>query len=91
MNSILEQLYNGEIYPYSKFQTTIEQFKADRSRAFERYSAFEEKLPEDLLPEFEQLIDAYFDLLPFELEQNFIDGFRIGTRLMAEVFCAPCE
>lgn len=27
MEKILEQLYKGEIYPYSTFQTTIEEFK----------------------------------------------------------------
>ena len=91
MKSILEQLYNGEMYPYSTFKTTIEQFKVDRDKAFETYSLFLEKLPEDLKDDFVKLIDAHLDLLPFELEQNFIDGFRIGVRMMSEVFSAPLE
>lgn len=91
MKSILEQLYNEEIYPYSTFKTTIEQFKVDRDKAFKTYSLFLEKLPEDLKDEFVKLIDNHLDLLPLELEQNFIDGFRIDIRMMSEVFSAPLE
>ena len=35
------------------------------------------------------MIDSHVDLLPFELEQSFIDGFRIGVRMMVEVYAAP--
>lgn len=48
---------------------------------------FRSKLPDDMKDEFESLMDSHLDLLPLELEQNFIDGFRIGARMMAEVFC----
>lgn len=89
MENILEQLYKGELYPYSKFQTTIEEFKENREKAFASYSVFLEKLPPDLKDEFAQLIDKYLDLLPLELQQNFIDGFRIGARMMTEVFLSP--
>lgn len=91
MKSILEQLYNGEIYPYLTFKTTIEQYKVERDKAFQSYSIFLEKLPEDLKEEFVKLIDDHLDLLPFELEQSFIDGFRIGVRLMSEAFSVPFE
>lgn len=89
MDKILEQLYNGELYPYYKFQTTIEVFKINRDKAFKSYSAFIAKLPEELKDEFDQLIDSHLDLLPLELENNFIDGFCIGVRMMAEVYAAP--
>lgn len=89
MKKILEQLYKGELYPYSKFQTTIEQFKINRNEAFKSYSIFLEKLPEELKNEFDELIDSHLELLLLELEQNFIDGFRIGAQIMAEVYAAP--
>jgi len=89
MEKILEQLYKGEIYPYSTFQTTIEEFKENRDKAFTSYSSFLEKLPDGLKDEFIQLIDTHLDLLPYELEQNFIEGFRIGARMMTEVFQSP--
>lgn len=89
MKSILEQLYQGECYPYSAFKTTIERFKEDRNQAFQSYSTFLEKLPEHLKDEFIHLIDQHLDLLPLDLEQNFIDGFRMGTRMMIEVFSDP--
>ena len=40
MEKMLEQLYKGELYPYSKFQTTIEDFKVNRDKAFKSYSVF---------------------------------------------------
>lgn len=89
MKNILTQLYNGELYPYSKFSTTIEQFKKDRNKAFQSYSLFLAKLPDDLKDEFIKLIDNQLELLPMELEQNFIDGFCIATRIMIEVFSNP--
>ncbi|MGL6200456.1 MAG: DUF6809 family protein [Lachnospiraceae bacterium] len=89
MEKILEQLYKGELYPYSTFQTTIEDFKENRDKAFASYSSFLEKLPDNFKEEFVQLIDTHLDLLPYELEQNFIDGFRIGARMMTEVFQSP--
>jgi len=91
MEKILEQLYKGELYPYSKFQTTIELFKINRNKAFKSYSIFLEKLPEELKNEFEELIDSHLELLPLELEQNFIDGFRIGAQIMAEVYASPID
>lgn len=88
MKNILEQLYNGELSPYSKFQTTIDDFKVNQNKAFESYSVFTKKLPEELKDEFDELIDSHLDLLPLELEQNSIAGFRMGVRMMAEVFSA---
>ncbi|MFR2503451.1 MAG: DUF6809 family protein [Coprobacillus cateniformis] len=37
------------------------------------------------------MIDSHLELLPLELEQNFIDGFRIGTQIMAEVYASPID
>lgn len=54
-------------------------------------SVFIEKLPDELKDEFDELIDSHLDLLPLELEQNFIDGFRIGVRMMTEVYAAPLD
>ena len=87
MERMLEQLYKGELYPYSKFQTTIEDFKVNRDKAFQSYSAFVEKLPD----EFDQLMASHLDLLPLELQQTFIDGFRIVARMMTEVYNDPLD
>lgn len=91
MKKVLEQLYNGELYPYSKFQTIIEEYQENRNKAFRSYSIFIEKLPDNLKKEFQELIDAHIGLMPYEMEQNFIDGFRIGVRMMTEVFITPTD
>ena len=89
MDSVLEKLYKGELYPYSMYQPTIEEFKLNREQAFSSYTDFLAKLPEDLKDEFITFVDQNLNLFPLELEQNFIDGFRIGARMMTEVFLSP--
>ena len=91
MKKILEQLYNGELYPNSKSQITVEDFKVNRDKAFKSYSTFIEKLPEELKEEFDELIDSHLDLLSLELEQHFINGFCIGVRMMTEVYAVPFD
>lgn len=86
MERILKHLYHGTMYPYSKFKTTIDQYRSNREQAFQSYSLFLDKLPDNLKEDFNELIDSHLDLLPLELEQTFIDGFRIGVRIMTEVF-----
>lgn len=89
VKKILEQLYNGNLYPFEKFQPAIEQFKIENDNAFQAYSAFLEKLPEELKEEFQNLMDSHINLLSLELEQNFIEGFCIGARMMTEVYTTP--
>lgn len=89
MKRVLDQLYHGELYPYAEFQTTIEEYRTNRDKAFHSYSAFLEKLPEELKSEFIQVIDENLSLLPYEMEQTFIDGFSIAIRMMAEVYSTP--
>ncbi|GKI16297.1 hypothetical protein CE91St44_27820 [Oscillospiraceae bacterium] len=91
MKKVLEQIYQGELYPYLQFRPTVEHYKKNLDEAFRSYSAFLEKLPDEFQDEFKKLIDSHLDLLPLELEQNFVDGFCIGARIMAEVFFSPLE
>ena len=87
MENVLEPLYHGELYSDGKYGKTIQQLREDQNKAFRAYLHFRSKLPDDMKDGFESLMDSHLDLLPLELEQNFIDGFRIGARMMAEVFC----
>ena len=48
-------------------------------------------MPEKLKEGLDELIDFYLDLLPLELEQNFIDSFRIGNQMMLEVYITPID
>ncbi len=89
MKRILDQLYHGELYPYANFRTTIEEYSTNRDKAFHSYSTFLEKLPDELKGEFTKMIDEHLNLLPYELEQTFIDGFSIAIRMMAEVYSTP--
>jgi len=91
MESILEQLYNGELHANPNFHTIIESYKQDRNKVYKGYEQFRAKLPEDLKDEFNKLMDAHLNLFPYELKQHFIDGFQIGVRMMAEVYACSAK
>lgn len=86
MDNILKKLYNGELYPYIKCKKNMETLKNSRKKAFLAYDTFQSKLPENMKEEFTRLIKLHMDLLPLEMEQNFIDGFVTGTRLITEIY-----
>ena len=70
MEKMLEQLYKGELYPYSKFQTTIEDLKVNRDKAFKSYSVFIEKLPDEVLT--------------YKFEQDLNELIKCGERILEE-------
>ena len=85
MKSMISQFYYGEPGPHAKWKPVLEQFEIDRDKAFHSYSSFLNKLPDDLKGEFVSLIDEHLALLPDELEQSFVDGFRLGARMIIEI------
>ena len=44
------------------------------------------KLEPPLDKRFVKIMDEQLDVIPFEFSEMFIDGFKLGARMMAEVF-----
>ncbi|MBS4960274.1 MAG: hypothetical protein KHZ62_05595 [Clostridiales bacterium] len=84
--SILEQLYYGVLRPASQHTKKMKQYEIAQKNAASAYESFLTKLPENLKSEFIDTMDRQWKLLPLEDEQSFIDGFRLGIKMMAEVF-----
>lgn len=87
MNSILEQLYNGELFPAEQ-SIEMEKHKQMRHAHYKHYEDFIEQL-KTLSPPLEQrfiaIMDEQLDTFPFETTENFIYGFKLGARIMMEV------
>lgn len=83
MDKILQALYSGQIYPAEQYHPSIEEYKILRKK---HYEDFIKKIGSPLDKEFERIMDEQFDTLPLELSQMFIDGFRLGARMMIEIF-----
>jgi hypothetical protein len=85
IKSILEELYFGNINPNSK------QFirGSDFDRAMQMLATNEEKLTKQLNGE-EKLLFCEFSNAQSEINsitaiENFIDGFRLGAKIMMEI------
>lgn len=85
MEKVLKDLYNGEIYPAEQYQLATPEYKAAQKKQLLLYEAFLEKLDKPLVREFEHILDAQLDTLSLELSAMFIDGFRLGAKMMIEV------
>lgn len=89
MKNILEQLYNGEIYPAEQYVPKGEEYRKRRQKNYSNYNDFIEllsKLDPPLDERFIKIMDEQIDLVPCEFSEIFIDGFRLGVKIMTEVF-----
>lgn len=86
MKNILRALYDGEISPAEQYQPMIEDYKIIRKKQYEQYTEFIKKLGSPLDKEFELIMDEQLETLPLELSQMFIDGFRLGAKMIIEVY-----
>lgn len=89
MQTILEQLYAGDIYPAEQYLPLMERYKEQRKKQYQNYEDFVQeldKLEEPLGKRFIAIMDEQLDTVPLEFTEMFIDGFRLGARMMIEVF-----
>lgn len=84
MRNLLRDLYFGNIVPAERQITP----NSDLQRELERVSRFETQLRSRLneaeRPLLDQLVKAQNEVDSITARENFILGFRLGVRLMAE-------
>lgn len=89
MDKILQALYDGELYPAEQYRPLMAEYKKKRKEQYHHYEDFIqdlEKYEASLSRRFVEIMDEQIDTLPFELSEMFIDGFRLGARMMIEIF-----
>lgn len=89
MEQVLQALYNGDISPLDQYRPRTEEYNELRRKYWRQNDQFMQalsQLDEGLAQEFDQLLDKQFEVVPLEMSEMFIDGFRLGARLMLEVF-----
>jgi len=82
MPSILSDLYNGRCRPFARACSA--EYRSCLSAVCEAEARFMQKLPEELQAEFRQYVSVSAELSSVGGEEDFIEGFRLGVRLMAE-------
>lgn len=85
MNTILQQLYNGEICLTEKYRPILEEYQAIRKKHMDHYKSFIEKLGSPLDKEFIKIMDEQFETVPLDFFQMFSDGFKLGAKMMIDV------
>lgn len=89
MKNVLEQLYNGEIFPAEQHAPRSEECRKIYQGNYNHYDDFIEllsKLNPPLDKRFIEIMDKQLDVIPYEFSEMFIDGFKLGAKIMAEVF-----
>lgn len=89
MQELLKQLYDGEIYPAEQYLPLMEEYKKLRKEQYQHYDDFVQELNKLSTPlgnRFIKIMDEQLDTVPLEFSEMFIDGFRMGARMMIEVF-----
>ena len=89
MKSILSDLYNGNIFPAEQYATRSEEYRQIYQKNYQHYEDFIETLSKTNPPlekRFIEIMDEQLDVIPYEFSEMFIDGFRLGARIMMDIF-----
>jgi len=89
MKSLLEQMYHGKLFPPEQFAQHDSCYAKYREQFLEHCQSFQKQLLQldpALGREFIRLIDEFQNGQPIEDTQVFLCGFRLGARMMAEVY-----
>ena len=89
MRVILQQLFDGDICPAEQFYPKTKEYKAMRKKHCihcENFIKKLEALKPSLSKEFIQIMDEQLDIVSFEFSDMFIEGFRLGARIVIEIY-----
>ena len=88
--SILEQLYDGKVYPCEEIlPQNHAEYRAISGQVGNDYEHLLKELPPEQLKRFEELDKGRTKLSNMQAYANFEYGFKLGARLMSEVFSNP--
>ena len=89
MKSILSALYEGKIFPADQYFPRSEEYRKIYQEHYRHYDDFIETLSKANPPldkKFIEIMDEQLDEIPYEFSEMFIDGFRLGARIMIDIF-----
>lgn len=85
MNKILEQLYNGEIYPSENIVPTNPEYRPLTRKISDEREALQTKLNAEDSERLEALGEMYIETSAMYGYENFLCGFKLGALLMLEI------
>lgn len=85
MNNILEQLYNGEIYPSKNIVPTNPKYRPLTQKISYEREELQTKLNAEDSERLETLDEMYAETSSMYGYENFLCGFKLGASLMLEI------
>lgn len=85
MTNILKDLYNGDISPLSE-SILDPQYKQFSSKLVELEEILIDNLPEEHKNTLDLFGESYSHICDIESFHSFKSGFKLGTKIMLEVF-----
>lgn len=69
-----------------RFEEVVKPYKENKEESFQGYLALKEKLSEELAWELGEVMDNQLSVCTQEMEAAFEEGFKLGAKLMCEIF-----
>jgi len=91
MKTILEELYDGNIYPDELIVSKDPEYRPLNKRISDMLAMWKKKLSEDDYNQLENLLDLRSQSSSMEASESFMYGFRLGALIMIEVFTGKEE
>ncbi len=86
MSSILKDLYDGNINPYAEMKVALDEYALELREMTKTEENFIKKLDENMQNEFYKILERWISLYPLELREAYIKGYKLGVKMMAEVY-----
>lgn len=86
MSSILKDLYDGNINPYAEMKIVLDEYALELREMTKTEENFIKKLDENMQNEFYKILERWISLYPLELREAYIKGYKLGVKMMAEVY-----
>lgn len=86
MSSILKDLYDGNINPYAEMKVALDEYALELREMTKTEENFIKKLDKNMQNEFYKILERWISLYPLELREAYIKGYKLGVKMMAEVY-----
>lgn len=85
MNSYIDDLYNGRIYPAEQVRTMTDEYHAALTGMAKLQEFLENQLNPSMITVFENFLDEQNRCFSIELQESYTSGFKLGANLMIEI------
>lgn len=86
MKSILEELYNGSVYPAELIYSRDPEYRQTQHKIIEETKYFTDKMSKEDQKRFDELESLYNHSSFLNATESFVHGFRLAALIMIETY-----